>query len=734
VWLIVIVVCVQAYSLISASVDAREREAMTELTAPSSLRSSLQPATTVNNEEDPDQLANGTSGQLTCKSSLQTFSVRGSAKGKFYEVTGDEEMDSICAGLPGYDSVPLTVTRQRNSGTMSGVPHGSVASTRDIINGSINGGGQPGTSYSTAAGTQFFETGTSFASSRFGGSQIPTPNRTRSPAVDTPTASNAQLMQAVAPTVLMHLHKDVDADAPAQACCSDEEHAEGDEMFTSTTTPPEGGYVRSLLRNAPWRTPQPDSSAPYPSEAHATPTSCPLQVSPCLADPPHSSAREDIKTGRCNSTPLATAPVISSTAAPAAAAAAADDGEGHEPHEPVQTGGCSKVKTWLQDVGDGCNAAPAESQNTLPSSPGLGGMNPDDALIPWMPSGTEKTYSPEHTENTQQQEREREREHRLHSEQQSSQSFSRSVAAPAHCLETEIGITSVFMPPGNVLDTADRGPVILDSATGQPCTVLRMISESSNPVSSDDVTGRVIVCTYAEQVLAIEERAKVCDVCPPILPLQAPAGLNDSDTSASVSSTLRSAPAVCFACTETLEDEIRSGVTRSSPESAALLLASLCALLERLHIAGYTSGGLTPEIVVRPAPCSRPGDWRLMCAHSVLQQGSTAEPVLPLNIRWCAPEQLMFAKGIGGATGSSKVLGSAQQPSSSGQQRASPITTPSMGIADVASDMFCLGLIVYNAVTGSDYWGDYTDEQVAEVRTPLTCDVPLLQIQHQHPA
>ena len=74
----------QSFSLISASVDAKERDAMTELTAPSSLRSSLQ-TTTAANEDEQQQAANGTSGQLTCKSSLQTFSVRRSGEHLFYE-------------------------------------------------------------------------------------------------------------------------------------------------------------------------------------------------------------------------------------------------------------------------------------------------------------------------------------------------------------------------------------------------------------------------------------------------------------------------------------------------------------------------------------------------------------------------------------------------------------------------------------------------------------------------
>jgi hypothetical protein len=356
----------------------------------------------------------------------------------------------------------------------------------------------------------------------------------------------------------------------------------------------------------------------------------------------------------------------------------------------------------------GGNAVQSGTQSMLTSSPKSASMKSDDALIPWMPSDTKQACLPVAAYTHQQ-------EQTCGIEQESSRSQSHSATAPMHCLETEINLTSLSMPAGNILDTSDRGPVILDSATGQPCTVMRMFSNTANPESSSDVTGRVIVCTYAEQVTAIEERANVCDVCPPVVPLQMPVEFNDGETPGSMSSTLRSAPAVCFACTETLADEIASGTSRSSPEAAGLLLASLCALLERLHVAGYTSGGLTPDIVVRPEPFSKPADWRLLCAHSVLQQGSTAEPVVPLNIRWCAPEQLMFAKGAGGVTAQTGVLSTMQQSSTGGEKRASPINTPSLAIADVASDMFCLGLILYNAVTGCDYWGDYTDEQVAEV-------------------
>lgn len=666
---------------------------MTTLTAPSSLRSSVQPATTAAADEDQEKLANGTSGQLTCKSSLQTFSVRRSTECMYYEATGDEEVDSICVGLPGYDSVPLTATKQVRSGHGSGGGLGSMSQsiTRDMLNSTVNGT-QFTTAHSTANGTAIFDT-TSHAgtSSRVEGSQIRTPpHRTRSPAFGYAAENNIQnnihLLHATPPPVLTPKA----AASPAQALSGDEEAEEEHAMFNSTTTPPEGGYVRSLVRNLPWRSPQITAPGPSSSELVLTPQSCPLQVSPCPADAPTSASSKGRKcAGR--SAPFAIVPASSTIPVPAY----------NSKTDAHHSGACNKVTSWLEDAPTGSIAVPSSSESA----------SIEANSIPYMLSGTtQRTQSQlcsKVTEYTQQQEQD------YRNEQSSSRFQSQVVTAPAHCLESEIHITALSMPAGNVLETEDRGPVILDSATGQPCTVMRMLSESSNAV-----TARVIICTYTEQCAAIEERADVCDVCPPILRLQVPVGFSDGESTATNSSTLRSAPAVCFACTETLAEEIESGTSRASPEAAGLLLASLCALLERLHIAGYTAGGLTPDIVVRPSPCGRPGDWKLLCAHSVLQQGSTAEPVAPLNIRWCAPEQMMFARATGGAFATTGMLGSMQQSGSvgsKGEKRASHVNTPTLAIADVASDMFSLGLILYNAVTGCDYWGDFTDDQVAEV-------------------
>ena len=705
----------QSFSLISASVDAKERDAMTELTAPSSLRSSLQ-TTTAANEDEQQQAANGTSGQLTCKSSLQTFSVRRSGEHLFYEATGDEELDNICVGLPGYDSVPLTVAKKPRSGQGSG---GALGSTRDILNSTLNGT-QYATAHSTtngtstATGTNLYDTASHAGTSCRvdGGSQIHTlPNRTRnrSPALESAADNQTQIMNVSTPPALTAK----DAAAPEQGCSSDEE-ADGDgAMFTSTTTPPEGGYVQSLVRNLPRRTPQTMAPARSSSEAVLTPNSCPLQVSPCPADDPLELSEEPSNGGK-PSRPGASAP-FSTMPSNATFPVVTDEGNtgtfqltaprGMQPSP--QAGACNKVTSWLQDAPSAGNALPSAVPSTVLSSPDSASI--EAGSIPWMPSGT--THQSQPAANVNEYTHEQEQEDR--SEQLATRSQSRTVVEPTHCLEGEIHITSLSLPSGNVLHTEERGPVILDSATGQPCTVMTVRAAKGN-----DVTARVIVCTYAEQCAAIEERADVCDVCPPILPLQVPTGLADGESSATVSSTLRAAPAVCFACTDTLADEIAAGTSRSSPEAAGLLLASLCALLEQLHIAGYTVGGFTPDMVVRPTPCRRPSDWKLLCAHSVLQQGSTAEPVAPLNIRWCAPEQVLFAKGAGGGAGTTGALSSAQQSGSAGDKsgrRASQINMPASATSDVASDMFSLGLILYQAVTGCDYWGDFTDAQVAEV-------------------
>jgi len=49
-------------------------------------------------------------------------------------------------------------------------------------------------------------------------------------------------------------------------------------------------------------------------------------------------------------------------------------------------------------------------------------------------------------------------------------------------------------------------------------------------------------------------------------------------------------------------------------------------------------------------------------------------------------------------------------------------TGPHLPVADVASDMFSLGLIVFQAATGRQYWDGYTDEEVEEAllgKTPM---------------
>ena len=175
-------VVLQTFSLISASVDAKEREDMTELTALSSLRSSLQQTVTGIPEDDQEHVANGTSGQLTCKSSLQTFSVRRSAECMHYEHTGDEEIDSICAGLAAHDSVHSNIARPMRSGQASGGVLGSLSKST-LFNSALTGT-HPGTAFSTANGTitQGFDTATSptGTSSHVEGAL---PNRVFSPAL-----------------------------------------------------------------------------------------------------------------------------------------------------------------------------------------------------------------------------------------------------------------------------------------------------------------------------------------------------------------------------------------------------------------------------------------------------------------------------------------------------------------------------------------------------------------------
>eukprot|EP00892_Ulva_mutabilis_P003580 jgi/Ulvmu1/1594/UM111_0022.1 len=286
------------------------------------------------------------------------------------------------------------------------------------------------------------------------------------------------------------------------------------------------------------------------------------------------------------------------------------------------------------------------------------------------------------------------------------------------CLEAEMQLTAAVVPAGLLLETVPRAPVMLDSATGRPCMLLRVIEEGSSMLphaAFADVRARSLICSDPVQRAEMHMRAASSDVFPKTMPLRPVAARGEGAPPPAP------APAVCFSCGESLEETLEmSHATQQSPEDAAALLAALCSLLERLHVTGYTTGGLSPASFVRALPPgatpstpstgpARPCDWRLLCVHTMLQQGSTAEPVSPLQLRWCSPEQLAAARAKPQRTHSSP-----RPPAFSplGSPPPSMDTGPHLPVADVASDMFSLGLIVYRAATGREYWDDYSDEEV----------------------
>lgn len=298
------------------------------------------------------------------------------------------------------------------------------------------------------------------------------------------------------------------------------------------------------------------------------------------------------------------------------------------------------------------------------------------------------------------------------------------VLLPPGCLQAETQLTAAVVPNGLVLETAPRAAVLLDSATGHPCMLLRVIEEGSAMLPTAafaDVRARALICSDPVQRQEMLLRAASSEVFPQTMPLCVSTGDDGPNAPPAPA-----APAVCFSCGESLEETLASSTaTQQSPDDAAALLAALCSLLERLHVAGYTTGGLSPASFVRALPPSatpssrsagpaRPCDWRLLCVHTMLQQGSTAETVSPLELRWCAPEQLAAARANPQKaavqprpfTPPMSPLGTSPPPSMD--------TGPHLPVADVASDMFSLGLIVYQAATGRQYWDGYSDEEVEE--------------------
>jgi hypothetical protein len=240
----------------------------------------------------------------------------------------------------------------------------------------------------------------------------------------------------------------------------------------------------------------------------------------------------------------------------------------------------------------------------------------------------------------------------------------------ATALDAEVARVRAEMPSGYSIEALLGAR---NSPPNHPCSAFILLAAGR-------AVGTVLVFLDSDAQDQLAHRARQLNVFPPRL------GLISSNT------------AICFSCNTTLAEALaarQSTASAADPVFAAETLHALCSILHTLHDSGFAVGSLTPEHFVKPGPVPCANHWKLSCLHKILPQGCTVAQLDSDDVRVLAPEHAQAIRN-----GASLVI-------------------------DAAADIFALGLMAYELVTGRSYWDGLTDAEVLSVLLGCTAMPPI---------